>query len=126
VFLDDDSAENDYQLAAPEGLTAEKLFEARWAGTLVEATLARLRGELVSEGKGHVFEELQGFLIGSEEASYQQVADALSLSVGALKTTVHRMRGRFRALFREEVARTVAKPSEVDEELRYLRGVLRS
>jgi RNA polymerase sigma-70 factor (ECF subfamily) len=125
VFLDDDSTENDYQLAAPEGLTAEKLFEARWAATLVEATLARLRGELESEGKGHVFERLQGSLLGREEASYQQIANALSLSLGALKTTIHRMRGRFRALLREEVARTVATPSEVDEELRHLRAVLR-
>jgi RNA polymerase sigma-70 factor (ECF subfamily) len=126
VFLDDDSAENHYQLAAPKGLTAEKLFETRWAATLIEATLARLRGELESEGKGHVFEELQGFLLGREEASYQQVANALNLSLGALKTTIHRMRGRFRALLREEVARTVATPSEVDEELRHLRAVLRS
>jgi RNA polymerase sigma-70 factor (ECF subfamily) len=126
VFLDDDSAENDYQLAAPEGLTAEKLFETRWAATLIEPTLTRLRGELESEGKGRVFEKLQGFLLGKEEASYQQVANALNLSLGALKTTIHRMRGRFRALLREEVARTVATPSEVDEELRHLRAVLGS
>jgi len=126
VFLDDDSAENDYQLAAPEGLTPEKLFEARWAATLVEAALARLRGELESEGKGHIFDKLQGFLLGREEASYQQVANALNLSLGALKTAIHRMRGRFRALLREEVARTVATPSEVDEEIRYLRAVLRN
>jgi RNA polymerase sigma-70 factor (ECF subfamily) len=126
VFLDDDSAENDYQLAAAsEGLTAEKLFGARWAATLVQATLARLRDELESEGKGHVFEKLQGFLLGREEASYQEVANALGFSLGALKTTIHRMRGRFRALLREEVARTVATPAEVDEELRYLRAVLR-
>jgi len=126
VVLDDDSAENDYQLAAPEGLTPEKLFEARWAAKLVEATLACLRGELESEGKGHVFEKLQGFLLGREEASYQQVANALNLSLGTLKTAMHRLRGRYRALLREEVARTVAAPAEVDEELRYLRAALRS
>jgi len=125
VFLDDDSADNDYQLVASKGLTAEKLFETRWAATLIEATLARLRAEL-PESKGRVFEKLQGFLLGREEASYQQVANTLNLSLGALKTTIHRMRGRFRALLREEVARTVATPSEVDEELRHLMGVLRS
>ena len=59
VFLDDDAAEDRYQLAAPEGMTAEKLFEARWAAALVEATFARLRGELESEGKGHLFEALK-------------------------------------------------------------------
>src|ERR1700738_5669215 len=77
-------------------------------------------------GKGHLFEALQGFLLGREEASYQQVADALNLSLGTLKTAIQRLRGRHRALLREEVARTVAAPAEVDEELRYLRAALRS
>lgn len=126
VFLDGDTAEDRYQLAAPEGLTAEKLFDARWAAALVEATFARLRDELEAEGKGHLFESLQGFLLGREEASYQQVANALSLSLGALKTAIHRLRGRYRALLREEVARTVASSTEVDDELRYLRAALRS
>jgi DNA-directed RNA polymerase specialized sigma24 family protein len=125
VFLDDDAAENSYQLAAPEGMTAEKVFDARWAATLVEVAFSRLRVELESEGKGYLFEALQGFLLGREDASYQQVADALSLSLGALKTIIHRLRGRYRALLREEVARTVAAPTEIDEELRYLRAALR-
>jgi hypothetical protein len=106
-------------------MTAEKVFDARWAATLVEAAFARLRSEMESEGKGHLFEALKGFLLGREEATYQQVADALSMSLGALKTIIHRLRGRYRALLREEVARTVAAPAEVDEELRYLRSALR-
>jgi DNA-directed RNA polymerase specialized sigma24 family protein len=64
-------------------------------------------------------------LVGEEDASYQQVGDALSMSLGALKTTIHRFRGRYRALLRAEVARTVATPGEVDEEFRYLRAALR-
>jgi len=126
VFLDDDSAEDRYRLAAPEGLTAEKLFDAQWAGALVEATFARLRCELESQGKGHLFEQLQDFLPGREQPSYQQAANALNLSLGALKTAIHRLRGRFGALLREEVTRTVGAPSEVDEELRYLQAALRS
>jgi hypothetical protein len=126
VFLDDDAAEDRYQLLAPEGMTAEKVFAERWAAALVEATFARLREELESEGKGPVLEVLQGFMVGGKDASYQQVADALSLSLGALKTVIHRLRGRYRTLLREEVARTVATPVEVDEELRYLRAALRA
>jgi len=125
VFLDDDAAEDRYQLAAPEGMTPEKVFEARWAATLIEATFNRLRAELESEGKGHMFEPLQGFMVGGKDASYQQVAVALSLSLGAVKTAIHRLRGRYRTLLREEVARTVATPVEVDEELRFLRAALR-
>jgi len=126
VSLDDDAAEDRYQLAAPEGMTAEKVFEARWAAALIEATFARLREELELEGKGHLFGALQGFVVGGKDASYQQVADSLSLSLGALKTVIHRLRGRYRTLLREEVARTVATPLEVDEELRHLRVALRA
>jgi len=125
VFLDDAAAENSYQLVAPRGMTAEEIFDARWAAALVEAAFARLRGDLESEGKGHLFEALQGFLVGGEDASYQKVADALSLSLGALKTAIRRLRGRYRALLREEVARTVVSPAEVDEEFCYLRAALR-
>ena len=86
--------------------------------------LRALQGELEAEGKGHLFEALQGFLHGRDDSSYQEVADRLNLSLPALKTTIHRLRGRYRALLREEVARTVAAPAEVDEELRYLRATL--
>ena len=126
VSLDDDATEERYRLGAPEALTAENLFDAQWAGALVEATFVRLRSELESEGKGRLFEALQGFLPGMEEPSYQQVASALNLSFGAVKTAVHRLRVRYGALLREEVARTVTTPSEVDQELRYLRAVLRT
>ncbi len=64
VWLDDDPAEERYQLAAPDGMTAEKLFEARWAAALVEATLVRLRCKMESEGKGNLFEALKGFFDG--------------------------------------------------------------
>ena len=123
VYLDDDTAENCYQLAAQ--MTAEKIFETRWAAALIEAALVRLRGELQAAGKRRLFDAVQGFLLGGEDASYQQVADRLGLSVGAIKTTIHRMRSRYRALLREEVARTVATPAEVEEELRCLRAALR-
>jgi RNA polymerase sigma factor (sigma-70 family) len=126
IFLDDDeAAENSYQLTAPEGLTAEKIFDARWASATVETAFTRLHGEMESQNKGHLFEAIKGFLLGQEEASYQQVADALSLNLGALKTIIHRLRARFRALLREEVGRTVADPADIDDELRYLRFALR-
>jgi RNA polymerase sigma factor (sigma-70 family) len=123
VYLDDDAAENHYQLAAR--MTAEKIFEARWAAALIEAALVRLRGELQAAGKGRLIDAVQGFLLGGEDASYQQVADRLGLSLGGIKTAIHRMRSRYRALLHEEVARTVTTPAEVEEELRCLRAALR-
>jgi hypothetical protein len=75
VFLDDEAAENSYQLAAPERMTAERVFDARWAAAIIESAFSRLRGELELEGKGHLFQALKGFLLGTEDASYQQIAD---------------------------------------------------
>jgi RNA polymerase sigma factor (sigma-70 family) len=124
VHLDDDSAEKCYQLAAPEGMTAEKIFEARWVAALIEAAFVRLRSEFQSQGNDRSFDALQHFLLGEEEVSYQQVADRLGLSLGGVKTAIHRMRGRYRALVRDEVARTVTTPDEVEEELRCLRVAL--
>ena len=124
VYLDDDAAENSYQLAAPEGMTAEKIFEARWVAALIETALVRLRREFQLEGNDRFFVALQQFLLGEEEASYQQVADRLGLSLAAIKTAIHRMRSRYRALVRDEVARTVADPGQVEEELRCLRVAL--
>jgi RNA polymerase sigma factor (sigma-70 family) len=80
VYLDDDTAENHYQLAAR--MTAEKIFEARWAAALIEAALVRLRVEFQGAGKGQLFDAIQGFLLSGEDASYQQVADGLGLSLG--------------------------------------------
>jgi DNA-directed RNA polymerase specialized sigma24 family protein len=126
VYLDDETAENCYQLAMPEGMTAEKIFEARWVAALIEAALSRLRSEFQSHGEDRLFDALQPFLVGEEEASYQQVADSFSLTLGALKTKIHRMRARYRTIVRDEVARTVATPDQMDEELHCLRMALSS
>ena len=126
VYLDDDAAENCYQLAAPEGMTAEKLFEARWVAALIDAALLRLRSEFQAQGNEQLFAALQPFLVGEEEASYRQVADNFDLTLGGLKTKIHRMRARYRELVRDEVARTVATPDQIEEELRSLRVALSS
>jgi hypothetical protein len=107
-------------------MTAEKIFEARWVTALITAAVERLRDELQAAGKGQLFDAVKGILLDSEVASYQQVADRLGLSVGTVKTVIYRMRNRYRTLLREEVARTVAMPGEVEEELRCLRAALRS
>ena len=126
VFLDDpDAAEKAYQLAAPAWETPEKLFDARWAATLLGAVFTRLRAEMARAGKERLFEALQDYVVGAEDASYQQTAEALGLSLPALKTQIHRLRIRYGTLLREEVGRTVAHPGELEEEVRHLRSALR-
>jgi RNA polymerase sigma factor (sigma-70 family) len=123
VRLDDETAEARYQLAAPEAVTAEVLFDARWALTLLEHALARLAHQYALDHREAVFEALKGFVdlgAGGPETSYEAAAQALGVPVGTVRTLIRRLRKRYLALVREEVARTVADPTEVEDELRAL------
>jgi RNA polymerase sigma factor (sigma-70 family) len=103
----------------------EKLFDRRWALTLLERTLAQLGRECEAAGKGALFRAVQGWLAGESEGQpYEALARRLGLSVNALKVAVHRLRRRHARLLRAEVAQTVARPEEVDDEIRYLLGTL--
>ena len=127
VFLDDlDTAESEYQLAAPTWQTPERLFDARWAAALLGAVFVRLREEMARGGKAHLFEALKNYVAGAEDASYLETADKLGLTLPALKSHLHRLRIRYGALLREEVARTVSNAADVEEELRHLRAALRA
>jgi DNA-directed RNA polymerase specialized sigma24 family protein len=123
VFLDAASAEERYRLEPRDGLTAEHVFDARWAMTLLQESMGRLCAEYARQGKAATLETLQPFLDplkGPGAPSYEQAADQLQVSVGAVKALIHQARKRHHALLREEVARTVGDPTEVDEEIHAL------
>lgn len=102
-------------------LTPEKLFDRRWAMTVLEEVHQRLRQEHEREGKAAQFEALRFSLMGERSSvPYADLAHKLNMSEGALKVAVHRLRQRYRRLLRELIAETVATPDEVEEELRYL------
>jgi len=83
--------------------------------------LERLRLEAVASGREMVFDQLAGCLLGERPTeTYAQLGVRLGLSETAVKVTVHRLRQRYRELLREEIAHTVARPEEIDEEMRYL------
>ncbi len=86
------------------------------------SAFSRLRAEMEAEGKGPLFEALQSLLLSAERApgEQQRAAAAVGLSLSGLRTALHRLRCRCRALIREEVARTVADPADVEEELHHL------
>src|SRR5262249_3826461 len=105
--------------------TPEKLYERRWALTLLDCVLARLAREFAEAGKAELFGQLEGFLVeGSSGKSYREIAAETGLSEEAIKKAVQRMRRRYYELFRQEIAQTVATPGEVEEELRHLCEVL--
>lgn len=125
VFVpwDATSAEERYRLEPLEGLTAETVFDARWALTLLDAAMGRLRAEYAGQAKAATLEALQPFLDpldALEAPSYEQTADRLGVSVSAIKALIHRARRRYQVLLREEVARTVGDPQQVDEEIHAL------
>jgi RNA polymerase sigma-70 factor (ECF subfamily) len=119
--LDMKDAEGAYRSEPANSLTPEELFEYRWATSLLEHTLGQLRNGYA----GDDFDELKPFLTG-EEAHGDGVAAAerLGMSAGAFKVAVHRLRKRYRDVLRAEIAKTVADPAQVDEEIRYLLVIL--
>jgi RNA polymerase sigma-70 factor (ECF subfamily) len=120
-------AESRYTLEPAHSDTPEKLFERRWAVTLLEQVLQRLRAECVAAGKSEVFDQLKVFLTTTpRNLSYAQVSRSLGSSQGAVKGLVHRMRRRYRELLREEIGRTIEDQAEVDAEIHDLFELFRS
>ena len=117
-------AEHLYQ-TEPAELRADRLYEKQWAAAVLQQSLARLRQEFEQAGREGEFDRLKRFLTaGQGEVPYAEAARECGQSEGTLRVAVHRLRKRFRELFREEVANTVARAEDVDEEFRHLRAVL--
>ena len=110
-----------------ENWSVEKLFDYRWAATVAEQALRRLGGECEAAGRRRVFDAVSPYLTADRaDISYAHLAQRLDTSVDAIKRLMHRLRERYRELLREEVGQTVAEPSEIDDELRYLCAALAS
>ena len=123
VSLDWANAESRYRLEPADYLTAERIFDARWAMTVLSEAMIQLKRAYAAEGKGSTFEALSMFLrIGDSQPlpSYEELSEKLGTTVAGLKTLVHRLRKRYSVLLREEVARTVSDPAEIDGEIHAL------
>ena len=127
VSLDFQAAEVRYRQESSQTLPPDKLFERRWALTLLDQVLMRLRGEFASAGKMHYFDRLKTYLAGDRSGGkYSDFADEFEMTEGAVKAAVHRLRRRYRELLREEIARTVEEPDQVEAEIRDLFAALGS
>ena len=99
----------------------ERLFEQRWAVTLLENVLKELEIEHTRNGRADVFATLSGFLSWRAEApSYAEAATKLGVNEQAARVAVHRLRRRYRDLLQKHIAVTVEDPAEVDAELDHL------
>ena len=124
VPLEFSSGEERYQREPAHDETPERIFERRWALSVLDRVVERLRDEFMQHGRPEHFERLKVFLLGQSDAPYAALAREMNTSEGALKVAIHRLRKRYRDLFRQEIADTVADPAEVESELRYLATVL--
>jgi RNA polymerase sigma-70 factor (ECF subfamily) len=126
LSLDFSDGERRLQREPQHDWTAERVFERRWALTLLEHVLARVGDDYAAKGKGPLFEQLRPFLTGEPVAvCYREIADQCGLSENAVKVAAHRLRQRYRDALRSEIAQTVAAESDVDDELQQLMLALR-
>jgi len=127
ISLDFESGETRFCLEPSHDLTPDRLYDRQWTLTLLKRVLDRLRDESTRTGREQQFEHLKEFITGQpDEGGYADVAVRLGMTAGAAKVAAHRLRQRYRALLRSEIAQTVADPEQVDDEIRNLFATFRA
>jgi len=108
-----------------DSLAPERLFDLRWAATVVDHALRRLREECEGKGRLRLFETLRDYLTAEHaDISYANLAASLGVAETIIKKQLHNLRQRYRWLLRDEVAHTVGSPADVDDEIRHLCAAL--
>jgi RNA polymerase sigma-70 factor (ECF subfamily) len=119
--LDTEIAESRYQAEPSADLSADRIYDRRWALTLLDGAMARLKDEFISAGKADEFQQLKSCLTADRGTiAYGEIAGSLRTTEGAARVAVHRLRKRFRTVFREAIAQTVDDPDQVEDEMRHL------
>lgn len=123
LSLDWQTADTQFQIAATDASSPDRAFDREWALALLTRVIDRLQGECAAAGKAKLFNELKVFLAaGRCETAPTAVARSLGMEAGAVRVAVHRLRKRYRALLRDEIAHTLSEPALVAEEMRALFG----
>ena len=125
ISLDAEAVECRYQFEPADdlALTAEQIFDARWALSLLNEAMRNVQALCVARGQGKTFDTLKGFLASGstkEVSSYRDAAAALGVSEAAVNTLIHRLRQQYSVALRHEIARTVTDPAAIDEEVHLL------
>jgi len=117
--------EERYKLEPADDWTAERIYERRWALTVLEQAMATLEGEYAAAGKQPLFEELKPFVAGDDDdVSYPALAARLQMSEGAVRVAAHRLRQRYGESVRGELGKIVQRPEDIEAELRHLLAAL--
>jgi len=127
IALEELRANERADMEPADPLTAERIYERRWASTLLEQVLRRLKDEYRAAGNAALFDRLKQLLPDEPGAPSQaDIAAKLGIAENAVRQAFHRFRQRYQLLLRDEIAHTVATPSDIEDELRYLVSVLRA
>ena len=125
ISLNQPVGEEGYLLEPVDELTPIEVFDRRWAQGILQTALDRLRQEYATLGQVALFDVLQDYQPREPGGrSYAQLGEDLGMTEAAVKWAVHRMRERHGELLREEIAQTVTRPEEIDEELQHFRALL--
>jgi len=125
ISLDEQDAEQRYLCEPATETDPAKTFEQHWAATLLNTVLTRLQDDFEASGRPELFEALQAQLWGdSDSMSFPKLAERFGMTLANVKVTAHRLRRRYRELLREEIAHTVALPSQIDDEIRHLMQII--
>ena len=127
VALDGLSATERAEIEPADSFSADRLYERRWASTLMEQVLRRLKDEYRTAGNAALFDWLKQLLPDEPGApSRAEIATLLDMTENAIRQALYRFRQRYQVLLREEIGHTVAIVSDIEDELRHLIAVLRA
>jgi RNA polymerase sigma-70 factor (ECF subfamily) len=124
VSLDEQTPEGRYLAQPADNVTPDVLFNKQWALTVLAQVMERLRQEYADSGKAELFDELKSFLAEKEGTPHAEIAAKYGMSQSGIGVAIHRLRHRYAALLREEIAQTVNDPAEIDDEIRHLIAAL--
>lgn len=123
LSLDVEMAEQRYAFEPPEFDTPEKLFELRWALTVLERVFDRVKEEYERLGKAEIYLALKGLLAGDGDVSFREIGQKIGVSEGAARVTLFRMRKLYRRYLEEEIAETVSEEESIESEIQHFSTV---
>jgi len=127
IPLEELRADERFAMEPADPLTADLIYERRWASTLLERALNLLKDEYHTTGNADLFDSLKQLLPGEPDAPPQKhIAEKLGMTENVVRQAFYRFRQRYQALLREEIAHTVANPGDIEDELRHLIAVIRA
>lgn len=120
IGFDVGEAEDRYRREPFHELTPERIYDRRFALTLLDAVLAKLEADYAEKDRDELFDRLKGTLTGADVDNYASIASDLGMTESAIKVAAHRLRRQYRDVLRSEIGQTVESPQEIDDELRRL------